>query len=103
MSYDLGVDGDYDGLYHWLDKVGAKECGDSVASFDFKYSSKFEVELKRALKGAFKVTKRTRVYIVRREPKNGESRVKGSWLIGSRRAAPWAGHAYSYDRSDEEG
>ena len=28
LSYDLGVDGDYENLYAWLDHKEAKECGD---------------------------------------------------------------------------
>ena len=27
ISYDLGVRGDYENLYSWLDTHGAKECG----------------------------------------------------------------------------
>ena len=38
MSYDLGVSGDYEGLYAWLDDHNAKECGNSVAwVFSFSY------------------------------------------------------------------
>lgn len=29
ISYDLGVSGDYENLYAWLDDHGAKECGQS--------------------------------------------------------------------------
>lgn len=32
ISYDLGVQADYDGLYQWLDEHKARECGDSVAT-----------------------------------------------------------------------
>ena len=31
LSYDLGIGGDYESLYSWLDNHEAKECGDSVA------------------------------------------------------------------------
>lgn len=31
ISYDLGSDGDYDGIYTFLGKYEAVECGDSVA------------------------------------------------------------------------
>lgn len=31
LSYDLGVQGDYEGLYRWLDNKKASECGDSLA------------------------------------------------------------------------
>lgn len=30
ISYDLGVGGDYEGLYAWLDNNEATECGDSL-------------------------------------------------------------------------
>jgi hypothetical protein len=33
LSFDLGVRGDYEALYEWLDALDAKECGDSVATF----------------------------------------------------------------------
>ena len=39
MSYDLGVKGDYEGLYAWLDDHDAKECGNSVAFLRYEYSS----------------------------------------------------------------
>ena len=35
LSYDLGVGGDYDGLYAWLDDHNAKPCGQSVAFFAY--------------------------------------------------------------------
>ena len=31
LSYDLGVRGDYEGMYSWLENHAAKECGSSVA------------------------------------------------------------------------
>ena len=33
LSYDLGIQGDYESLYQWLDSQGAIERGDSVAFF----------------------------------------------------------------------
>ena len=30
ISFDLGVKGDYEGMYAWLDSKDAKECGDST-------------------------------------------------------------------------
>ena len=37
LSYDLGIRGDYESLYSWLDDHEAKECGDSVAFLSFLY------------------------------------------------------------------
>jgi hypothetical protein len=40
LSFDLGLQGDYDSLYAWLDKQGAQECGDSVATFEVKENAR---------------------------------------------------------------
>ena len=37
ISYDLGVNGDYESLYSWLDIQGAKECGTSVAYLTYTH------------------------------------------------------------------
>ena len=37
LSYDLGVKGDYEGLYAWLDDHNAEECGNSVAFLHYEY------------------------------------------------------------------
>ena len=39
MAYDLGVKGDYEGLYAWLDDHSAAECGNSVAVSDHRGSN----------------------------------------------------------------
>ena len=39
VSFDLGVKGDYEGMYAWLDRQKAKECGDSLACFWFEHAS----------------------------------------------------------------
>ena len=47
LSYDLGVSGDYEGIYAWLENHDAKECGSSVA---FLKSYEFEGDLLESLK-----------------------------------------------------
>lgn len=37
ISYDLGVRGDYESLYSWLDAHGAKECGDFLAVLTYRH------------------------------------------------------------------
>jgi len=39
ISFDLGVKGDYEGMYAWLDSKGAKECGDSLACLRYEHES----------------------------------------------------------------
>jgi hypothetical protein len=45
LSYDLGIRGDYKGLYEWLDNHEAKECGDSVGVLIYEFNNNLE-ELK---------------------------------------------------------
>jgi len=83
LSFDLGLRGDYDALYSWLDKLGALECGDSVATFQ---SKKSRDQLVRELRNLLDAKKNPRVYIV--------SRQSGKFVLGRRKArAPWTGYA----------
>ena len=91
ISYDLGVRGDYEGLYSWLDAHGAKECGDSVAVLTYEYTGSLPEKLKATLKKAIEVDKRTRIYVIYREQATNKN--KGSFLFGGRRAAAWTGYA----------
>ena len=87
VSYDLGVQGDYEGLYAWLDSQHAKECGDSLAFIEYHYTKDLVSELKKELLKSFKTDKKTRIYTIRQE---GE-KLKGRFILGGRKTAPWAG------------
>src|SRR5262245_8598298 len=63
ISYDLGVRGDYEGLYAWLDQHKAKECGDSVALLSYRYSGVLVEALKADLGESVETNKRTRMYV----------------------------------------
>jgi hypothetical protein len=91
MSYDLGIQGDYQSLYKWLDTQNAKECGDSLALFNFEYSHSLKDELKDVLTQDVSFGKSDRIYIVYRDELRNIS--KGVFLFGGRREAPWTGHA----------
>jgi len=62
MSYDLGVKGDYEGLYAWLDEHSAAECGNSVAFLRYEYSADFLSELKEDIARHVNLDKRDRIY-----------------------------------------
>jgi hypothetical protein len=85
LSYDLGLRGNYDQLYGWLEGLDAKECGDSVATF---VSDKGFEELKKELKPI--VGKSARIYLIGRD---AGGKWRGKWLFGSRKRAPWFGYA----------
>lgn len=36
LSFDLGIRGDFEGMYQFLGEHNARECGDSMASFWFE-------------------------------------------------------------------
>ena len=90
ISYDLGVQGDYESVYAWLDSQDAKECGDSLAVLKYKHDGDIKHALKVDLKKAISVTKRTRIYVIYRDQETGAN--KGSFIFGGRRAPPWTGY-----------
>jgi hypothetical protein len=96
ISYDLGVRGDYESLYSWLDKYGAKECGDSLAVLKYKYQGPLRETLKAELGKSFASDNRTRIYVIYHDDKSNTN--KGTFLFGGRRAPAWSG--YSPDGAD---
>ena len=68
ISCDLGVNGDYEGMYAWLDDHGAKECGSSVAfvkPYDYDGEDLMQA-LECDIRDTVKIDKRTRIYVIRR-------------------------------------
>jgi hypothetical protein len=100
ISYDLGVKGDYEGLYQWLDERNAKECGQSLAFFYWETESKDPAdEIKSSLREAIEVDKKTRIYVIRRLP---AGTMRGSFIVGNRKANPWVGSAGKASPAEEE-
>lgn len=92
ISYDLGLQGEYDQLYAWLDGNGAKECGDSVATFQSKLSRE---EIVKELSRVLNPKRNARIYII--TMKNG-----GKFVFGKRKVAPWTGYAQALEPGVEE-
>jgi hypothetical protein len=100
LSFDLGIKGDYEGLYQWLDAHGAVECGDSVAFFKLESDgADLPGEVKKSLEESIEVDAKTRVYIVYR--RNDKS-MRGTFLLGQRKAPPWAGSAPGAATEEDE-
>lgn len=87
LSFDLGVNGDYEGMYAWLDNHGAKECGANVAYLQFTHDGDLPASLISDLESAIALNKRSRIYLI---GKKGQS-MFGRYLIGHRKGAPWEG------------
>lgn len=101
LSYDLGVGGDYEGLYSWLDSKRAKECGDSLAVIEYKFDIDIIDELKDNISRNVRTDKKTRIYVIHRD--RSTKRNKGVFVFGGRRAPPWRGYAVSEsDTADDE-
>ena len=100
MSYDLGVKGDYEGLYLWLDSHKALECSGTLSFFSFEMKKDLVTELKKSLKEAVEIDAKSRVYIVSLDQ---NKKMKGRFLFGGRKAAPWAGFAPAETQEEEYG
>jgi len=96
LSFDIGLRGDYEGIYAWLDEHGAVECGDSVAYLKYEYQDDLSESLEQDLRRAIEVSKKTRIYVVWRE---ADGKTKGRFIIGGRRSPPWAGAGGSTSQS----
>ena len=92
LSFDLGVRGDFEGVYSFLDAHNAKECGDNLAAFWFEYKRDLVAELTKEIKQCISIDRRTRIYALFPSPKGKHT---GRFIIGKRKAPPWAGFAPS--------
>lgn len=100
VSFDLGIRGDYEGIYEFLDAHKAKECGDKLAAFNFESKHDLIGDLTKELKKSVNLDKRSRVYMIYL---GDDQKLKGRFLFGSRKSPPWAGHAPSHDEEEDIG
>ncbi|MGA1839470.1 MAG: hypothetical protein ACMUIU_02505 [bacterium] len=98
ISYDLGVKGDYEGFYAWLDNHEAKECGTSIAVLYYEFSKNLIEELKKDLLDNVSFSKLDRIYLIWRE----DEKIKGRFLLGKRKAAPWSGYGGQESEIEED-
>lgn len=100
ISYDLGVRGDYEGIYTWLDEHGAIECGDSIAFLKYEFPEDLIESLKKDFKESIDVTKKTRVYVIWRDTET--KKMKGRFILGTRQSSPWTGYAGGEEELEDE-
>ena len=101
LSYDLGVRGDYDALYAYLDNQGAVECGDGVAFFSVEFSGEdrdLEDKIKGEIDAAVRLSKTDRIYLIYRK---ADHRVGGKFIFGKRKASPWQGFGERVESEDD--
>jgi hypothetical protein len=94
LSYDLGLKGDYANLYRILDEFQAIECGNNVAAvalevtetdFDTIYSS-----VQQLISHRVAISSTDRIYLITKD--SVDEKMKGKFLFGNRRRAPWEGY-----------
>lgn len=96
LSYDLGLRGNYDELYEWLDRLDARECGEAMATFE---SDETREQIKSEL-GKL-LGKSARVYLI---GKTKSGKFSGSFIVGQRKRSPWQGYArVGGAQSEDEG
>ena len=88
LSYDLGVSGDYEGMYSWLDNHDARECGSSTAFLKFSHQGDLMEDLKKEISDNVELKKRSRIYVAHER----DGKLRGRFLIGRRKGAPWEGY-----------
>jgi len=93
ISYDLGVRGDYEGIYTWLDQYEAIECGNSLALLKYEWTDDFIEALKQDIKESIEITKKTRIYVIWHD--NETKKMKGRFIFGTRKSPSWSGYAVS--------
>ena len=100
ISFDLGLQGDYEGLYSWLDLHEAIECGDSFAFIKYEFKKDLVIELKKDLEKNVSFTLKDRIYVVFPDPKKVKISI-GRFIIGGRRKAAWHGYGLTKMLKDE--
>ena len=93
ITFDLGVDGDYRGLYAWLDAHDASGCGELVAVLTYPCEGSLPDRLRDDLKNSIGIDEHTSIYVIYREPATNENR--GAFVFGGRRAPVWDGYSTS--------
>ncbi len=99
ISFDLGVNGDYSNMYTWLDEHGAKECGDSMAFLKYNSNDDPLEDIKAELKQRVELDRKSRIYVITVV----DGSIKGRFICGQRRKAPWVGYAEINDQEEDIG
>jgi hypothetical protein len=101
LSYDLGLKGDYEGLYAWLANHGAKECGDNVATFLLEDARNVEQSMVMTeLLKHVQLGQRDRIYLIWYDEVS--KKIRGKFLAGGRKPARWAGYGEFGGNGEDE-
>lgn len=99
LVYDFDIGGEFEELYTLLDSLGAKECGNGVASIS-SWSIESLEELKIQISSIVTIREKDRIYIIYRDLES--TKMKGKFLFGKRKRNPWTGYGVELEEEDEE-
>tara|TARA_R110001592_G_scaffold9723_6_gene51511 strand:+ start:866 stop:1189 length:324 start_codon:yes stop_codon:yes gene_type:complete len=95
LNYDLGIRGNYDKLYAFLDNQDALDCGNANCAFQFDFrgsalnhNDKFK-QLEEELEKTMTFEKKDRIYVI---VYNTEGEPRGKFLFGQRKTPIWDGY-----------
>ena len=92
LAFDLGLRGNYEELYGWLDAVGAEECGENIATFR---STKTREQISQELSSILGSDRSVRVYLISMQQ-------GGKFILGKRKDSPWIGYSQQAVEAEEE-
>ena len=103
LNFDLGLKGDYESLYRFLDNNKAQDCCNSNCAFEFPFSNnklnhseKF-IEVKSVLEDNVSLKRGDRIYCI---VHNEEGIPRGSFLYGHRQRPVWEGYGEKNKEDD---
>lgn len=95
IYFDLGINGDYERMYEWLDNHDAHACGENLAFVRYSYEENLFETLKADICNEVDLVPKNHIYVIF---KDDPGNVVGKFLFGKRMKAPWIG----YGSADEE-
>jgi hypothetical protein len=105
ISFDLGLKGDYQSLFQWLDKHQAVECGRNLAFLNVVVDKNIPLAdfIKDDLTKFVAFNESDRIYLTWLDNSENQPKIKGEFIIGKRTRSTWEGYAKDYQevKTDE--
>ena len=93
LNYDLGLKGDYQSLYRFLDNHDALDCGNFNSALEIEVSKDdFDViveEVTDSIRKVVEFSQSDRIYITVTDSSN---QMRGRFINGNRKRAVWEGY-----------
>ena len=89
ICFDLGLKGDYPGMYKYLDSHKGIECGGNIAYMKREIVPNFKEIVRQEIIASVKINSDDRVYLIYKEPQS--TNTCGYFIFGGRKKADWDG------------